>query len=118
MEPGRESGRRRARPAGADMSQAIKVGIFATICLVILAVLIWKIEDINPFHQKGERIDAIFDTVAGLDDKASVRVAGVKIGKVDGIGLTGEKARVSMLLEHPIPLTQGTRARIANMGLL
>jgi phospholipid/cholesterol/gamma-HCH transport system substrate-binding protein len=100
------------------MSQAIKVGIFATICLVILAVLIWKIEDVNPFHQKGERIDAVFDTVAGLDDKASVRVAGVKIGKVDGIGLVGEKARVSLLLEHPIPLTQGTRARIANMGLL
>jgi len=100
------------------MSQAIKVGIFGTICLVILAVLIWKIEDINPFHEKGVRIDAIFDTVAGLDDKASVRVAGVKIGKVDGIGLAGEKARVSMLLERPIPLTVGTRARISNMGLL
>jgi phospholipid/cholesterol/gamma-HCH transport system substrate-binding protein len=100
------------------MSQAIKVGIFGTLCLVILAVLIWKIEDINPFHQKGERIDAIFATVAGLDDKASVRVAGVKIGKVDGIGLAGEKARVSMLLERPIRLTVGTRARISNMGLL
>jgi phospholipid/cholesterol/gamma-HCH transport system substrate-binding protein len=101
------------------MSQAVKVGIFATICLVILAVLIWKIDDINPFQKKGRRIDAIFDTVAGLDDKAAVRVAGVRIGQVDGISLAdGERARVSMLLQKEIRLTQGTRARISNLGLL
>jgi len=93
------------------MSQTIKVGIFATICLIILAVLIWKIEDINPFHTNGKRVDAIFDTVAGLDDKAAVRVAGVKIGRVDGISLEGgERARVSMVLEKPIRLTQGSRS--------
>ncbi|HEV7518341.1 MAG TPA: MlaD family protein, partial [Thermoanaerobaculia bacterium] len=84
------------------MSQAVKVGIFATICLVVLAVLIWKIEDINPFHKSGQRVDAVFDTVAGLDDKAAVRVAGVRIGRVDGIKLAGERARVSMVLETPI----------------
>jgi phospholipid/cholesterol/gamma-HCH transport system substrate-binding protein len=100
------------------MSQAVKVGIFATICLIILAVLIWKIDDINPFHKSGRRLDAVFDTVAGLDDKAAVRVAGVRIGRVDGIGLEGERARVSMVLEKPIRLTQGTRARISNLGLL
>ena len=100
------------------MSQAVKVGIFATICLVILAVLIWKIEDINPFHKNGRRIDAVFDTVAGLDDKAAVRVAGVRIGRVDGISLAGDRARVSMVLEKPIRLTNGTRARISNIGLL
>jgi phospholipid/cholesterol/gamma-HCH transport system substrate-binding protein len=100
------------------MSQAIKVGIFATICLVILAFLIWKIQDFNPFHAKGQRIDALFDTVAGLDDKAAVRVAGVKIGKVDGISLAGEQAKVTLLLEKPMRLHQGTFARIANLGLL
>jgi phospholipid/cholesterol/gamma-HCH transport system substrate-binding protein len=100
------------------MSQAVKVGIFATICLVVLAVLIWKIEDVNPFHKSGRRVDAVFNTVAGLDDKAAVRVAGVRIGRVDGIGLQGERARVSMVLEQPLRLTQGTVARISNLGLL
>jgi phospholipid/cholesterol/gamma-HCH transport system substrate-binding protein len=100
------------------MGQAVKVGIFATFCLVVLAVLIWKIEDINPFTQKGMRIGARFDTVAGLDDKASVRLAGVKVGKVDGIGLEGRRAHVSLLLDRPLPLTAGTTARISNMGLL
>jgi phospholipid/cholesterol/gamma-HCH transport system substrate-binding protein len=100
------------------MAQTLKVGIFATICLVILAILVWKIEDLNPFTAKGERHDAVFDSVAGLDDKATVRVAGVRVGRVDGVGLDGQKARVTLLLEKPLTLPQGTIARIASLGLL
>ncbi|MFP5285831.1 MAG: MlaD family protein, partial [Thermoanaerobaculia bacterium] len=100
------------------MSQVVKVGIFTTICLVILAVLIWQIEDINPFAEEGRRIDAVFDSVAGLDEKASVRVAGVRVGRVDGVGLQDRKARVTLLLEQPVPLVEGTIARVANLGLL
>jgi phospholipid/cholesterol/gamma-HCH transport system substrate-binding protein len=94
------------------------VGIFATVCLVILAVLIWQIEDINPFAEKGRQIDALFDSVAGLDEKASVRVAGVRVGRVDGVGLDGRKARVTLLLEKPVDMPRGTIARVANLGLL
>jgi phospholipid/cholesterol/gamma-HCH transport system substrate-binding protein len=100
------------------MKQALKVGIFATICLVILAVLVWKIEDLNPFKQKGQKLDAIFDSVAGLDDKATVRIAGVRVGRVDGVGLAGRKARVTLILEKPMDLPEGTHARIASLGLL
>jgi phospholipid/cholesterol/gamma-HCH transport system substrate-binding protein len=103
------------------MNQAIKVGAFATLCFVVLAVLIWKIEDWNPFsHQGKHRIEARFASVAGLDDKAAVRVAGVRVGKVDGISLAkdGRSANVSLLLDQPVNLTAGSRARIANLGLL
>jgi len=102
------------------MAQLIKVGLFATLCLVILAVLIWKVEDINPFQKKGKHLGAVFPTVAGLDDKAAVRMAGVRIGRVDGIGLAadGRSAQLRLLIEQPVPLTQGASARIANLGLL
>ncbi|HEY7215233.1 MAG TPA: MlaD family protein, partial [Thermoanaerobaculia bacterium] len=100
------------------MRSLVKVGIFATICLVVLAILIWKIEDFNPFGVKGQRLDAVFPSVAGLDDKASVRVAGVRVGHVDGVGLQGTHARITLALEKPLPLTVGTSARIANLGLL
>ena len=100
------------------MSQAIKVGIFGTIALIIAALFIWRIEDINPFARNAQRVDAMFNSVAGLDDKAAVRVAGVRIGRVDGIGLDGGRARVTLLLERPITLTAGARARISNLGLL
>jgi phospholipid/cholesterol/gamma-HCH transport system substrate-binding protein len=100
------------------MKSLVKVGIFATICLIILALFIWKIEDFNPFEVKGQRLDAVFPSVAGLDDKASVRVAGVRVGRVDGVGLAGTRARITLALDKPLPLTVGTTARIANLGLL
>lgn len=100
------------------MKSLIKVGVFATVCLIILAVLIWKIEDLNPFSVEGQRLDAVFPSVAGLDDKASVRVAGVRVGRVDGVGLDGTRARITLALDKPLSLTQGTTARIANLGLL
>jgi phospholipid/cholesterol/gamma-HCH transport system substrate-binding protein len=100
------------------MSQAVRVGIFATICLVALGWLILRIEDLHLFGAKGRRVDAVFESVAGLDDKSAVRVAGVRVGRVDGINLEGQKARVTLLLERPVKLTEGTHAAIANMGLL
>jgi phospholipid/cholesterol/gamma-HCH transport system substrate-binding protein len=100
------------------MSQAVKVGLFATVCLIVLAVLIWKIEDINPFTKEAKTVDAVFDSVAGLDDKATVRVAGVRVGRVQAVGLDGRRARVTLLLEQPVALTEGSYARIANLGLL
>jgi phospholipid/cholesterol/gamma-HCH transport system substrate-binding protein len=100
------------------MSQAVKVGIFATVALAVAAVFVLKIEDFNPFAPEGRRLVAMFDTVAGLDDRSAVRVAGVRVGRVDGIGLEDRRARVGILLEAPLGLTEGTRARVANMGML
>jgi phospholipid/cholesterol/gamma-HCH transport system substrate-binding protein len=102
------------------MAQAVKVGIFAAICLVVLAVLIWNIEEINPFAVEQRRVDAVFDSVAGLDEKATVRVAGVRVGQVEtlGLGPNGRNARVTIRLERPLDLRAGTIARIANLGLL
>ncbi len=100
------------------MNQALKVGAFATIVLVLLAVMILKIEDIDLFGGAKRNLVAEFDSVAGLDNKATVRVAGVRIGRVDGIGLANHKAQVRLVIEQDVPLTEGTTARIANMGLL
>src|SRR6476661_8815573 len=99
------------------MKSLVKVGVFATLCLIVLGVLIWKVEDLH-FGTKGQRLHAVFDSVAGLDNKASVRIAGVRVGEVDGVGLLGSRARISFKFDKPIPLTVGTTARIANLGLL
>lgn len=102
------------------MAQAVKVGIFAAICLVVLALLIWNIEEINPFAPEQRRVDAVFDSVAGLDEKATVRVAGVRVGQVESLGLgpNGRNARVTIRLERPLDLRAGTIARVSNLGLL
>jgi phospholipid/cholesterol/gamma-HCH transport system substrate-binding protein len=100
------------------MSTAIKVGIFMTVCLVILGYLILKVEDINVFAKGGRVVTASFDSVAGLDNKAAVRIAGVRVGRVDGIDLLGRKARVLLRLDQPVPLTVGTTVGIKSLSLL
>jgi len=71
------------------MPQAVKVGLFMTVALVLLGWLILRVESWNPFGARGRRVDALFDSVEGLDDQAAVRVAGVRVGRVDGIGSRG-----------------------------
>jgi len=100
------------------MPQAVKVGIFMTAALVLLAWLILRVEDWNPFGARGRRVDALFDSIEGLDDRSAVRVAGVRVGRVDGIRLDGARARVTLLLETDVALSEGAEAAIANLGLL
>ena len=101
-----------------ETSQTLKVGLFMTVALALLAWLILRIEDWNPFSDQGKRVDAVFESVVGLDDKAAVRVAGVRVGRVDGIRLEGRRARVTLLLDTDLVLTAGAEAAIANQGLL
>jgi phospholipid/cholesterol/gamma-HCH transport system substrate-binding protein len=102
------------------MTQALKVGIFATIVLLLLAWFVLKIEDLNPFAPKGRVIHAVFDSIAGLDDRSAVRIAGVRVGTVDGIDLADDNRRASvrLRLDEALGLTEGTSARISNLGLL
>ena len=98
--------------------QVVKVGLFTTVCLLILGWLILRVEDWKMWGASGVHVDAVFDSVVGLDDKAAVRLAGVRVGRVDGIRLEGRRARVSLLLDQPIAFVEGSWAAIANQGLL
>jgi phospholipid/cholesterol/gamma-HCH transport system substrate-binding protein len=100
------------------MSQTLKVGVFMSVALALLAWLILRVEDWSLFGEQGRRVDAVFESVVGLDDKAAVRVAGVRVGRVDGIRLEGRRARVTLLLDEKLTLTEGAEAVIANQGLL
>lgn len=100
------------------MKDTLKVGVFMTLALVALGYLILRAEQIRIFAPRGERLVARFESVAGLDDQSAVRVAGVRVGRVDGIELRGREALVRLLLERDVLLTEGTTAVIKNLGLL
>ncbi|MEM8959938.1 MAG: MlaD family protein [Acidobacteriota bacterium] len=100
------------------MTNVIKVGIFFTVALAVLAYLVIEVEDLSPFTEQVAGVEAIFDSVEGLDRKAPVRMAGVRVGTVEDITLDGRRARVLIDLEQSIPLNEGIRARITNAGIL
>lgn len=101
------------------MSQTAKVGAFMLVALIILAVFIIEIEEI-PFGAKAGRqtVQAEFPSVAGLDEKSPVRIAGVRVGIVEKIELAGSRARVTLSLDPQVRLHQGAWAEVTSLGML
>jgi phospholipid/cholesterol/gamma-HCH transport system substrate-binding protein len=102
------------------MSSAAKVGIFMLIILAVLGYFVLKIEDVKIGRGAGtKKIHAVFDSVAGLDNKSSVRVAGVRVGKVTDVRLRPDgKAEVELEIDKDVQLHTNAFARVANLGLL
>ncbi len=101
------------------MTPAAKIGLFMLAGLIILGVFIIKIQDI-PIGERGERIvvQARFPSVAGIDRKADVRIAGVRVGKVSDIRLVGGEAVLTLSLDPDVQLHQGASVRVSSLGLL
>lgn len=101
------------------MSAAAKVGLFMVVVLVILGYFIIRVEDLDLGAGPTRLVDVVFDSVAGLDEKSAVRVAGVRVGKVAKISLLPDgRARVTLEVDEGVQLRQGATARVANLGLL
>lgn len=101
------------------MTQQARIGIFLAGTLVILAAVIFVVGDFGRFlHRAGYSIYASFDTVAGLDTRATVRLSGVSIGYVKDIRLKGPHPVVEMALEPWAKVPAGSKATLSTLGLL
>ncbi len=117
--------KQKANPDGFDegtlknYKQEIKIGLFLAIGLTILAIFIFVVGDFSRmFKQKGYIMYTQFDSVAGLERKTVVRMAGVKVGVVDTIRLKGNKAEVALDINPDIEISRDSRATLASLGLL
>ena len=92
------------------MSPTARIGLFMIVALAILGVFIVKIEEIPIGAKSGRhRVQASFPSVAGLDEKSPVRIAGVRIGIVERIALQGDRALVTLALD---PVTSAVIDRV------
>ncbi|KAA0251105.1 MAG: MCE family protein [Acidobacteria bacterium] len=102
------------------MTTTAKIGAFFLVVLLLLGALILKIEDV-PIGKRARTVTAEirFQDVSGLDDKSAVRIAGVRVGKVDGIRLLPDgTALARVVLDPEVVLREGAWGQIRNMGLL
>ena len=100
------------------MNSTAKVGAFFLVALVLTGLLIWRIEDLRFGKATTGSLSVEFDNVAGLKDKADVRLAGVLVGKVRRIRLLGGKAIVDLDLTKDVALREGASASIQSLGML
>lgn len=100
------------------LSAEAKVGLLVIVGSMILLYMTFAVGKYEFGEKKGYTLEGVFDSVAGLDTKSSVRMAGVKIGVVEKVGLEDSRARVTLRIYPDVQIKRGTEAMIKTMGLL
>jgi phospholipid/cholesterol/gamma-HCH transport system substrate-binding protein len=100
------------------LSAEAKVGLLVLGSSVILLWMTFAVGKFEFGKPKGYRITAAFESVAGLDAKAAVRLAGVKIGTVEAVALDDSRAKVVLRIDPEVRIPRGAEASVKTMGLL
>jgi phospholipid/cholesterol/gamma-HCH transport system substrate-binding protein len=100
------------------MSTEARVGLLVLAGSVILLYMTIVVGKYQFGSEKGYLLSAVFESVSGLDAKAAVRMAGVKIGTVERVGLVDSHAKVVMRIDPEIRIQRGSEAAVKTTGLL
>ncbi|MEO6097291.1 MAG: MlaD family protein [Fibrobacteria bacterium] len=95
----------------------IVVGLFVILSLLILLFGVYFLKETVP-GRKSDNYQVLFTQVSTLQDGDPVKVNGVKMGKVKGIELVGNRVRVSLKLDRGLKLPKDSEVRIQNIGLM
>lgn len=100
------------------LSAEAKVGLLVLLGSMVLLWMTFAVGKYEFGEKKGYTLQAIFDSVAGLDAKAAVRMAGVKIGTVEKVELEDSRAKVTIRVYPDVKIQRGTKAMVKTLGLL
>jgi phospholipid/cholesterol/gamma-HCH transport system substrate-binding protein len=96
---------------------ALKVGLFAAICIVLLAILAKEVGNLSFFtHRVSYKAD--MPDVTGLFPTDDVKVAGVKVGQVSGVTTDHGHAVVSFSVDKSVPLRTSTQVGLRYRNVL
>lgn len=95
----------------------VKLAVFVVVAVVITISVIATLLDLK-LGQATNGYHAVFTDVSGLESGDTVRTAGVEVGKVSGVGLDGDQAKVSFSLDAGEHLTTTSTASIEFENLL
>ena len=102
----------------SQRSIELTVGIFVLAGIIALAMISVRVGGLALFPTGTYNLTAKFTSVSGLRVGASVEIAGVKVGRIQAIGLSGEDALVTLQLDDSIKLSKDSIASIRTKGIL
>jgi len=97
------------------------VGAFVVAGVAALVMLAMKVGNLGTYNvSDAYQVHAYFTNIGGLKTKASIKSAGVVVGRVTGITLDTERyeAKVEMSLDRRYQFPKDTFANILTSGLL
>lgn len=98
----------------------LKIGIIAVAAIALAVMLILAVGGQGGFSWQQYELKTKFPDVQGLKSGAVVRVAGVEVGKVDDVRLSGSEVEVVLKVneENRSRITTESRATIGSLSLL
>jgi phospholipid/cholesterol/gamma-HCH transport system substrate-binding protein len=96
----------------------LAVGVFLIVGIFSLFYLSVSLGGISIFGSPYYEVTAVFDSITGLNEAATVEVAGVSVGKVLNIELDGEQAKVTLGILKGISLSDDSVASIRTKGVI
>ena len=98
----------------------LKIGIIAVAAIALAVILIVAVGGEGGFTWQQYELKTRFPDVKGLKSGAVVRVAGVEVGKVDAVELSGSEVEVVLKVkeENKPRITTESRASIGSLSLL
>ncbi|HEV8063972.1 MAG TPA: MCE family protein [Acidimicrobiales bacterium] len=94
----------------------VKVAIFAAVSVLLTSIVFASLLDVGTQAASGYSAD--FTDASGLQAGDTVRIAGVEVGKVTAVSLSGSQAVVSFSLDNSQHITSTTLATIHFENLL
>ena len=98
----------------------LKIGILSLVAIIIAAVLIFAVSGSGGFSWQRYPLKAVFTNIAGLNEGAQVRIAGVPVGAVTGIEFAGERVEVIFEIREEMQsrVTTMSTATLGSVSLL
>lgn len=99
-------------------STEAKVGLVVLLSIGFLTYMTFTVGGYRFGKEEGYQIYAVFDSVAGVDLKTPVKIAGVSVGVVERIDLSDTKARLTLRIRPEVKIRKGAQTLIRSAGLL
>lgn len=97
----------------------ITVGLFVFIGIAGMFYMALKLGEVGGLGTSGYQLMADFDDVGGVRAGADVMIAGVVVGRVDGVHLNKrDQAELSMRINNGVKITSDAIASIRTKGII
>ncbi len=104
------------------MNREAKIGLFVLAAISAMVYFILKTSDFEEFLYKNtapkREVNVTVSDASGIREDTSVRIAGVRVGKVLRIELDGDKAIAVIQIPQDMTFRKGAHAELKSQGIL
>ncbi|AGB25908.1 virulence factor Mce family protein [Mycobacterium sp. JS623] len=93
------------------MDKTLRSGIFGLVVVICVLIVAFGYTTL-PFYPQGKQYEAYFADAGGISPGNDVNVSGIAVGKVTGVALAGDVAKVTFTVNRKVRLGDQTLASI------